>query len=60
MIAIDPKAGEDLEGYLLRLIAEARRSRTSVCATWKNVSFVVKGTMNVGQARAAWREAKSA
>ena len=58
LITITPKPEEPFETYLVRLLGEARRTRTSVGADFDGVTFVVTPTMTVSEARQAFITAR--
>ena len=58
MIQIDPRDDETLEIYLVRCLAESRRSRTLVCACYEGVVVLVNSKMTTKQVADASVEAR--
>jgi hypothetical protein len=51
MITLDPRPGESLDTYLLRAIADARRTRTDVLVSWRDRIAILTPRSTVETAR---------
>jgi hypothetical protein len=55
---IDPWENETLEIYLVRCLAEARRTRSTVAACYEGIAVAVHSRMTTRGLRELWNEAR--